>query len=306
MRLGRRAEGLAKERTMHNRANRPTRREFLMAGAAGMAGLLLGGLRLRAAEAEAAGKIPVGLQLYSVRGECGKDGGKNLPKVIEAVAKMGYEGVEFAGYYGWDAQALKKMLDDNGVKCCGTHTGLDTLLGDKLKQTVEFHKTIGNKFLIVPSMGGGYTKDAEAWKRTARLFNEIAARLKPEGMYCGYHNHSSEFKPMDGSTPWDIFYGNTVKDVVMQLDTGNCMGGKGDPVALLEKYPGRALTIHCKEFGGTGMGLVGDGKVDWKQIIQLGRTTACTKWFIIEHESGGAAALEAVKGCLAKFRKLLA
>ena len=291
---------------MHNRTNQPTRREFLIVGAAGAAGMLLGGLRLRAAEGDGARKIPVGLQLYSVRGECGKDGGKNLPKVIEAVAKMGYEGVEFAGYCGWDAKALKKMLDDNGIKCCGTHTGLETLLGDQLKKTVEFHKTIGNKFLIVPGMGGGYTKDAAAWKKTAGLFNEIAAKLKPEGMYCGYHNHSSEFKPMDGTTPWDIFYGNTVKDVVMQIDTGNCMGGKGDPVALLRKYPGRALTIHCKEHGGPGMGLVGEGKVDWKQIIQLGRTTASAEWFIIEHERGGAKAMEAVKGCLANFRKLLA
>jgi sugar phosphate isomerase/epimerase len=291
---------------MRNRTNQPTRRELLMAGAAGAAGVLLGGLRLRAAQAGPARKISVGLQLFSVRGECGKNGGKNLPKVIEAVAKMGYEGVEFAGYYGWDAQGLKKMLDDNGIKCCGTHTGLDTLLGDQLRKTVEFHKTIGNKFLIVPSMGGGYTKDAAAWKKTAGLFNEIAGKLKLEGMYCGYHNHSAEFKPMDGSTPWDIFFGNTVKDVVMQIDTGNCLDGHGDPVAMLKKYPGRALTMHCKEWGGSGMGLVGEGKVDWKQIIQLGRTTASAEWFIIEHESGGAKAMEAVKSCLDNFRKLLA
>jgi len=290
---------------MHNRTNRTTRRELLVMGAAGAAGVLLGGLRLRAAEPVAARNVPVGLQLYSVRRECGKDGGKNLAKVVEAVARMGYEGVEFAGYYGWDAKGLKKLLDDNGLKCCGTHTGLGTLLGDQLKKTVEFHKAIGNKFLIVPHIGGKYTKDAAAWKATAGLFNEIAAKLKPEGMYCGYHNHSAEFKPMGSTTAWDIFFGNTVTEVVMQIDTGNCMAGKGDPVAMLRKYPGRALTIHCKEIGAPGMGLVGEGKVDWKQVIQLGRTTACTEWFIIEHE-GGAKSLEAVQKCLVNFRKLLA
>src|SRR5580765_1828584 len=69
-------------------------------------------------------KIPVGLQLYSVRNEL-KD---NFTSVIEAVGKMGYEGVEFAGYYGWDQKPneLRKLLDNNGLKCCGTHTALKT------------------------------------------------------------------------------------------------------------------------------------------------------------------------------------
>ncbi|MGB9603567.1 MAG: sugar phosphate isomerase/epimerase family protein, partial [Limisphaerales bacterium] len=66
-------------------------------------------------------KIPIGLQLYSVRKECEKD----LPGTIAAVAKMGYKGVEFAGYYGRDAKTLRKMLDDNGLKCCGTHIQID-------------------------------------------------------------------------------------------------------------------------------------------------------------------------------------
>src|SRR5436190_16076578 len=93
-------------------------------------------------------KIPWGLQLYSVRNECAKD----LVGTVTAVAKMGYKGVEFAGYYGRDAKTLRKLLDDVGLKCCGTHTALDTLLGDTLAKTIEFNKTLGNTFLIVPSL----------------------------------------------------------------------------------------------------------------------------------------------------------
>ena len=88
-------------------------------------------------------RTPIGLQLYSVRKECERD----LPGVITAVAKMGYKGVEFAGYYNRSAKELRKMLDDKGLKCCGTHTGLDTLLGDNLVRTIEFNKTLGNKYL---------------------------------------------------------------------------------------------------------------------------------------------------------------
>jgi len=294
---------------MNDSKRHSTRRDFLRIAGAAAAGVLLGqGQRrpARAGEGPTPRKVPVGLQLYSVRGQCGKDGGKNLPNVIKAVAKMGYEGVEFAGYYGWNAPALKKRLDDNGIRCSETHTRIGTLLGDNLKKTVEFHKILGNKFLIVPILGGKYTADAEAWKQTAGLFNEIAGKLRPHGMYCGYHAHARDFKPVGDTTGWELFFDNTSKDVVMQLDTSNCLAGKGDPVALLRKYPGRSLTIHCKEYGGQGMGVIGEGQVNWPEVIKLGRTTAGARWFVIEHERGGADSLEAVDKCLANFRKLLA
>src|SRR6267142_3665949 len=75
-------------------------------------------------------KIPFGLQLYSVRNECAKD----LVGTVTAVAKMGYKAVEFAGYHGRDAQTLRKLLDDVGLKCCGTHLGIDALLGETLSK----------------------------------------------------------------------------------------------------------------------------------------------------------------------------
>ena len=104
---------------------------------------------LSAAESAEKKKIPIGLQLYSVRTECARD----LPGTISAVGKMGYKAVEFAGYYNRDAKTLRKLLDDAGLKCCGTHIGLETLLGDNLSKTVEFNQTLGNQFHIVPGLG---------------------------------------------------------------------------------------------------------------------------------------------------------
>src|SRR6266481_1593259 len=105
-----------------------SRRAFLKTSAvtAGATAATLGLL----AEAGAAdeNKIPFALQLYSVRNECAKD----LVGTVTAVSKMGYKAVEFAGYHGRDARMLRKLLDDTGLKCCGTHIGLETLLGDNL------------------------------------------------------------------------------------------------------------------------------------------------------------------------------
>ena len=136
-----------------------------------------------AAAPAAAHKIPVGLQLYSLREECKKD----LPGMLTAVSRIGYKGVEFAGYHGRSAQELRKMLDDNGLVACGTHTPYETVLEDKLKATVEFNRTIGNKFLIVPWMVCSSKSD---WQAKAKLFNETADKLKPDGMSIGYHAHA--------------------------------------------------------------------------------------------------------------------
>jgi sugar phosphate isomerase/epimerase len=139
---------------------------------------------------------------------------------------MGYEGVEFAGYYNRTAAELRKILDDLGLKVAGSHIGLDTLLGDELEKTIEFNKTLGNKFLIVPWIPEERRNSKAAWLEMAQLFSEIAEKVKRRGMRVGYHNHHMEFTPIDGEMPWDIFYGAASPEVVMQLDIGNALYGK--------------------------------------------------------------------------------
>src|SRR5436190_19955026 len=114
-----------------------SRREFL--GAVGAAGVTLGLGAASAAQPGSGKKIPVGLELYSLREECKTD----LPGMLAAVSKIGYKGVEFAGYHNRSAKELRKMLDDNGLIACGTHTPFPSIKGDTLKETVEFNKVIG-------------------------------------------------------------------------------------------------------------------------------------------------------------------
>ena len=243
-------------------------------------------------------KIPIGLELYSVRMELPKD----FAGVIEAIGKMGYDGVEFAGYHLWDKKPaeLRKLLDDNGLKCCGTHTPLVTLEGDNLKKTADLHHTLGNKFLICPSLGA---KDAAGWKFLAGKFNDIAARAKEMGMLVGYHSHAGDYKKFDGKTSWEIFFDNTDADVVHQLDTGNTLDGGADPLTLIKKYPGRTKTTHIKEHGGAAGAPVGEGTIDWKPLLEAFETVGGTEWYIIEHETGKVP-LESVKASLDNFRKI--
>jgi len=122
-------------------------------------------------------------------------------------------------------------------------------------------------------------------------------------MYTGYHNHNIEFAPMDGELPWDTFFGNTRKDVVMQIDMGNALWGGADPVPFLERYPGRAITVHLKEYaGGYDRALIGDGDVRWRDVFRLCETTGDTVWYIVEQENYALPPLECVKRCLQTLR----
>jgi sugar phosphate isomerase/epimerase len=271
-----------------------TRRQFLQSAAALAAAAAIAP-RLLAAD-EAKSKIPIALELYSVRAELPKD----FVGVIEQVGKMGYQGVEFAGYHTWDKKPrdLRKLLDDNGLKCCGTHTPLITLQGDALQKTIDLHKELGNKFLICPYMD---VKTGEGWLNMARQFNDISARAKEQGMLVGYHSHAGDYKKFDGKTSWEIFFDNTNPEVVHQIDVGNTLSGGGDPIAMIKKYPGRTKTTHLKDFG-VKDAAIGEGKVDWKTLLETYESVGGTEWYIVEYESPNP--LPKIKTCIENLHKM--
>ena len=279
-----------------------SRREFLKTSAATATAALAATTPgdLFAAGEYGGNKIPFALQLYSVRNECAKD----LDGTVTAVAKMGYKAVEFAGYHGRDAKTLRKLLDDVGLKCCGTHIGLDTLLGDNLPKTVEFNQTLGNKFLIVPSLPGKYTKTRQGWQEAADVFSELADKVKPQRMRVGYHNHNIEFKPIDGEIPWDTLFNRAKKEDVIQFDTGNGVAQGGDPVVYLKKKPGRVASVHVKPYSkARPKVLIGDDELPWKEIFHICETTAGVEWYIIEYESDAYPPLVSVEKTLEVMRR---
>jgi len=273
-----------------------TRREFLRRTAAGAAGVAWAASLSTLTRAAAEKKIPVGLQLYSLRDQCKTD----LPGMLAAVSRIGYKGVEFAGYHGRTAKELRQMLNDNGLIACGTHTPYESVLADKLEETIEFNKMIGNRFLIVPWM---QANDKQEWLDKAKLFNHAAAKLASHRMWIGYHAHAHDFQKFGDETAWDIFFGNTKPEVIMQLDTSNCCEGGADPVAVLRKYPGRERSIHIKAFGGGTDAVIGEDKVHWSEVFEFCETKGKTEWYVLEHESAKDP-LQAVTRSFESLKKL--
>lgn len=248
-------------------------------------------------------RIPIALQLYSLHDLAPRD----PAGVLANVAEMGYEGVEFAGFYDLSARDLRNILEGTGLRVAGAHLGLETLLGEELERTVEFNAELGNKWLIVPGMPAEYKETLEGWRRATEVFNEIAERLGHYGMHTGYHNHWSEFEPLEGEIPWQVFFDGTRPEVIMQLDTGNCAHGNSDPLEWLQRYPGRAGTVHLKAYAAnvTEEGVViGEDELDWPVLLDTIEGQGATSWYIVEQEEYPYPALESVRRCVDHLKSL--
>ena len=237
----------------------------------------------------------VALQLYSIHRRIQAIG---LEKALEEVATIGYPAVEFAGYWGFPAADLKRLLAANGLVACGSHVGRDSFEGDALKAACDFARECGFDLLICPGGGNGLPPDwahpkDDWWKFLAEFYAKAADEAAKFGCKIGLHNHAWEFQTLlsDGTTMWDYFFSNTPPTVCMEQDVGWTTYAGFDPCEQFRKYPGRSPTLHAKEngmdspdfdaiLGQPDKNCVG---VDWDALFPVADANG-VKWHVVECE----------------------
>ncbi|MDO4354978.1 MAG: sugar phosphate isomerase/epimerase [Clostridia bacterium] len=179
-----------------------------------------------------------GLQLFSVR-DITKD---DLQGALKKVAELGYESVEFAGFFGHTPEEVTGWLKEYGLKVGGTHTGMKEIDGD-FEGTLAYHKAIGNKNIIVP---WAELKTKAQVDELIDQLNKYEPLLRKEGIALGYHNHDFEFKPNeDGVVPYDEIVARTHID--LEIDTFWVYAAGKNPVELMEQLKDRVHLIHIKD-----------------------------------------------------------
>ncbi|MFC1713733.1 sugar phosphate isomerase/epimerase family protein [Candidatus Poribacteria bacterium] len=222
------------------------------------------------------GKIPVALQLYTVRDACEKD----FEGTLKQVADMGYAGVELAGTYGRSAEEVKQLLDELGLPCVGSHTG-----DRELDEVVAFHKALDCKYVGWPVFPGGLPDTEEGVRAAIERLNARGADYKKHGLHLYYHNHSGEFQTINGKAILDWFYENTDPDLVRaQYDVCWIYNADVDPAAYMRKYPGRCQLLHLKDMkADETLTEVGNGVVDFDTIFAASEV-AGVEWYIVEQD----------------------
>ncbi len=264
----------------------------------------------------------VGVQLYSIRDEMGKD----PLGTLKLLSEMGYKFVEHANYterkfYGFKAKEFKKILNDLGLSMPSGHTVMGKQHWDATKKeftdlwkfTIEDAAIAGQQFVISPWLDESLRKTSDDLKRYMEVFNKSGELCQKSGMKFGYHNHHFEFaETFEGVTVYDLILANTDPKLVMQqLDIGNLYNGGAKAIDIVKKWPGRFESMHVKDEILSKGGhekyestILGAGIVNVKEVIDLGKNSGGTKHFIIEQESyQDKTALDSVKEDLAVINK---
>ena len=220
-------------------------------------------------------KKQIALQLYSLRTEFEED----YKNTLKRVSDLGFDGVEFAGFYGIDANEMKETLDEYNLKAAGSHTSYELLLQD-LEGVMAYNKAIGNKHIICPMC---FFSDEKALDTVIHNFDRIGKRLMEEGFVFSYHNHSHEFEKIKDSYILDtIFERSSV--VIPELDVYWVYRGNENPVEYIKKYSDKLQLLHLKD--GTmeeGRALF-EGSVDIKGVLDT-IADLDIEWLVVEDET---------------------
>ena len=221
----------------------------------------------------------ISLQLWSVQEACEEDFLGTLTKVKE----FGYDGVEFAGYYGLDADVIKEHLDKLGLKVSGSHIAASKLKED-LAGTIEFEKKIGNNTIIIPWIESG-SKDK--WEENFAFFNEIQPVIESAGMLLSYHNHSHEFTEITNFSALEEML-KSVPKMKLEVDTYWVNFAGEDTLEWLENYKKYIDCLHIKDaiklendFESTELG---KGILPLKEYAKFGADNQL-RWLVIEQEA---------------------
>lgn len=266
----------------------------------------------------------IGYQLYSAREEAKND----LAGVLGALAQMGYEGIEFAGFYGKSAGEIRDILRDCGLAIASSHIPFPQVQQDPFG-VIAFHQAVGCRYIAISSLNGACRPGGEKFAEAIRTVAWFGEMCRQGGIQLCYHNHDFEFVRVCGQWGLDFLYDAVPAEALQtELDTCWVKYAGEDPVAYLNKYAGRAPLVHLKDFvgrkgSGTPYGLIGEtaqadaaafeyrpfgfGCQDAKALTKAS-IDAGARWLIIEQDecSAGQSPLEAAKMSIDTLKGLIA
>lgn len=188
--------------------------------------------------------LPVAVQVYSVRDSAEA----NLADTLRKIKEMGYDGVEFAGLYGYSPEYIKGLIEGIGLIPVSAHIPLDEMIADP-EGTFAAYQTIGVKFAAVPYVTPERRPGAEKFEETIETIAKLGEIAKKYGITLLYHNHDFEFTKVDGEYGLDILYSRVPKEFLeTELDTCWVNVGGEVPADYIARYNGRTPVVHLKDF----------------------------------------------------------
>lgn len=237
--------------------------------------------------------LPTALQLWSVRDEIARD----FAGTVAAIAKIGYTGVELAGYGNLDARGAKAALDAAGLAVASMHVPLAALRTEPERVLAEA-LMFGTRHLVVPWIPPELFTSAAVAEMFGAELNAFGARLRASGLRLSYHNHAHEMRRFDGRTAMDWLLGAAEpRNLAAEVDVYWVHAGGESPVKFLRDHGARVPLVHLKDETE-----LGSGPVDFAAIFAAMDEIGAAEWQIVEQEKYNFPPLESVRRCFAQLR----
>ncbi|HVY83780.1 MAG TPA: sugar phosphate isomerase/epimerase [Caulobacterales bacterium] len=206
----------------------------------------------------------VGIQLYTVRAAMAQD----LPGTLRRIRGIGYDEVEFAGYFNTPPADIKRLLDDIGLAAPSAHVPA-AQMRDAPGPLIETAHAMGHEYLVMPWLPPEARTTLDQWRGWAEVCNRFAAQCRDAGLKFAYHNHDFEFQPIDGVLPYDVLLQNTDPQLVhFETDIYWLKKGGRDLLPFLNQHKARVTMCHAKDWRPDGsMTDVGQGQIDFAAIF---------------------------------------
>jgi sugar phosphate isomerase/epimerase len=245
------------------------------------------------------GKMNVGLQMYTLREETAQD----FVGTLRKVAEIGYQGVEFAGYGGMNAQALAALLQELNLKAIASHVGLEQLT-NHLEQEIDFNIAIGSRYIVCPYIAEEDRNDEAKWVSIFNQLEAIGRKCAERGIGFAYHNHEFELlQKVKGDFVLDAMMQSVPQEaLLMELDSCWVHHAGQVPADYIARYSGRLPLLHLKDMrkleNGEALTVeLGQGEVDLTAIIKASEQ-AGVEWLIVEQDKCTNPPLESIKESL--------
>lgn len=239
-------------------------------------------------------KIPVSLQLWSVR----EDTAKDFAATVKAVAAMGYQGVELAGYGNLDAKGVAAAVRDAGLKVSGMHVGWGELSGN-LSGVMSDALLFGTRHVACPSWPREHFLSGASCAEIGRRLGEVGATLRSVGIQLSFHNHGAEMAVVDGRRVMDwMLDAAEPRNLAAQVDVYWVQAGGSDPAAYLRELGRRVRTVHLKDEKELGL-----GPVNFAPVFEAIDSIGSVEWNVVEVEKYNHAPLESVRRSLEQLKQ---
>ncbi len=248
-------------------------------------------------------KSKTAVQLYTLREECQAD----FPYVLRELKRMGWGGVQFAGYHSSEPEELAAILKELNLQTAGLHVGYNRFV-EELDTLVQEARILGTKDLVCPAIPADLRTPA-GYMEVRRVLNEAAARLKREGMRLSYHNHAFEFETLvEGRTALEYLLDLCPENLVLaELDVYWVKKGGYDPVAYLAPYQNRMPIIHLKDMTRDEeqtFAEIGEGSIDFKPILKWGEANG-VEWYVVEQDHCSRSPMDCVETSWRNLSRLM-